>query len=91
MKTGREWMVLLLGLCRETNEKMIETVKEFLEKMWRARCRENECARYCFSSVCVCLFLFSTGVADIKHWPWSDPETPVASRSKSQCYIALQE
>ena len=40
-KTGREWMVLLLGLCRETNERMIEAVKEFLEKKWCARCREN--------------------------------------------------
>ena len=40
-KTGREWMVLLLGLCRETNERMIEAVKEFLEKMWRVRCTEN--------------------------------------------------
>ena len=40
-KTGREWMVLLLGLCKETNERMIEAVKEFLEKMWRVRCREN--------------------------------------------------
>ena len=40
-KTGREWMVLLLGLCRETNARMIEAVKEFLEKMWRARCREH--------------------------------------------------
>ena len=38
-KTGREWMVVLLGLCRETNERMIEAVKEFLERMWRARCR----------------------------------------------------
>ena len=40
-KTGREWMVLLLGLCRETNERMIEAVKEFLEKMWRVRCTDN--------------------------------------------------
>ena len=37
--TGREWMVVLLGLCGETNERMIEAVKEFLERMWRARCR----------------------------------------------------
>ena len=36
-KTGREWMMLLLGLCGETNERMIEAVKVFLEKMWRAR------------------------------------------------------
>ncbi|MPC92064.1 hypothetical protein E2C01_087136 [Portunus trituberculatus] len=34
---GKEWMVLLLGLCGDTNDKMIETMKEFLEKMWRAR------------------------------------------------------
>ncbi|MPC88440.1 hypothetical protein E2C01_083343 [Portunus trituberculatus] len=34
--TGREWMVVLLGLCGETNGKMIEAVKEFLERM---RCR----------------------------------------------------
>ena len=32
-KTGREWMVVLLGLCRETNERMSEAVKEFLEIM----------------------------------------------------------
>ncbi|MPC85400.1 hypothetical protein E2C01_080172 [Portunus trituberculatus] len=31
--TGREWMVELLGLCRETNGRMIEAVKEFLERM----------------------------------------------------------
>ena len=31
-KTGREWMVMLLGLCRETNERMIEDVKGFF---WR--------------------------------------------------------
>ncbi|MPC27044.1 hypothetical protein E2C01_020196 [Portunus trituberculatus] len=36
-------MVLLLGLCtitvecRETSERMIEAVKEFLEKMWNCR------------------------------------------------------
>ena len=36
-KTGKEWMVLLLGLCDETNEYMIEAVKEFLERMWHAR------------------------------------------------------
>ena len=34
-KTGREWMVLLLGLCRETNERMIEAVKEFLKDSLR--------------------------------------------------------
>ena len=37
--TGREWMVVLLGLCGETNERVIEAVKEFLERLWRARCR----------------------------------------------------
>ncbi|MPC34665.1 hypothetical protein E2C01_028062 [Portunus trituberculatus] len=36
--TGREWMVLLLGLCGNTNDRTIEAVKEFLERMWRARC-----------------------------------------------------
>ncbi|MPC98738.1 hypothetical protein E2C01_094119 [Portunus trituberculatus] len=36
-KTGREWMVLLLGVCRWTSESMIEAVKEYLERMWRAR------------------------------------------------------
>ncbi|MPC76486.1 hypothetical protein E2C01_070900 [Portunus trituberculatus] len=39
-KTGREWMLLLLGLCGDTSEKMIEAVKEFLERMWSARCRD---------------------------------------------------
>ena len=38
--TGREWMVLLLGLCGDTSERMIEAVKEFLERMWSARCRD---------------------------------------------------
>ncbi|MPC90346.1 hypothetical protein E2C01_085326 [Portunus trituberculatus] len=34
--TRREWMD---GVAAgETNDRMIETVKEFLEKMWRARC-----------------------------------------------------
>ncbi|MPC65921.1 hypothetical protein E2C01_060059 [Portunus trituberculatus] len=37
--TGREWMVVLLELCGDTNERMIAAVKEFLERMWRARCR----------------------------------------------------
>ncbi|MPC37376.1 hypothetical protein E2C01_030850 [Portunus trituberculatus] len=40
-KTGREWMVLLLGLCREMSERMIEAVKEFLKKMWSGRCKDN--------------------------------------------------
>ena len=39
-KTGREWMVLLLGLCGETTENMIGAVKEYLERMWCIRCRE---------------------------------------------------
>ena len=37
-----------------------------------------------FFSVCVCLFLFSTGVADIKAWPWRNPEPTVTSRSRPQ-------
>ncbi|MPC87583.1 hypothetical protein E2C01_082449 [Portunus trituberculatus] len=40
-KTGREWMVVLLGLSKETNERIIEAVKEFLERMWRARCTDG--------------------------------------------------
>ena len=36
-RTGREWMMLLLELCGETSERMIDAVKEFLEKMWYAR------------------------------------------------------
>ena len=40
-------------------------------------------------SVCVC-FLSSTGVADIKAWPWSDPEAPVASRSISSIKIKIK-
>ncbi|MPC35366.1 DNA polymerase delta subunit 3 [Portunus trituberculatus] len=34
-------MVVLLGLSRETNERMIDAVKEFLERMWRARCTDG--------------------------------------------------
>ncbi|MPC39330.1 hypothetical protein E2C01_032863 [Portunus trituberculatus] len=41
-KTGREWMVLLLGLCSETSERMMEAVKEYLERMWRARSRRSK-------------------------------------------------
>ena len=37
-KTGKEWMVLLLGLSTETTEVMIAAVKEYLERMWCARC-----------------------------------------------------
>ncbi|MPC90116.1 hypothetical protein E2C01_085086 [Portunus trituberculatus] len=33
-KTGREWMVLLLELCGEMSERMIEAVMKFLERMW---------------------------------------------------------
>ncbi|MPC86292.1 hypothetical protein E2C01_081115 [Portunus trituberculatus] len=40
-KMGREWMVVLLGLKREMNERMIEAVNEFLERMWRARCTDD--------------------------------------------------
>ena len=36
--------------CVETNGKMIEAEKEFLEKMWRDGCREN----YIF----LCVYLF---------------------------------
>ena len=39
-RTGREWMVLLLGLRGETNGRVIEAVKEFLERMWSARGRQ---------------------------------------------------
>ncbi|MPC21927.1 hypothetical protein E2C01_014931 [Portunus trituberculatus] len=63
-KTGKEWMVVLLGLSRETNERMIEAVKEFLERMWRARCTD--------------------GAADPKARLWSDPESPIVSRSRSR-------
>ena len=38
-RTGREWMVLLVGLCGETNTRMIDVVKEFLKKIWYDRCR----------------------------------------------------
>ncbi|MPC18193.1 hypothetical protein E2C01_011069 [Portunus trituberculatus] len=34
VKTRRGWMVLLLRLCGEMNERMIEAVKEFLGRMW---------------------------------------------------------
>ncbi|MPC70151.1 hypothetical protein E2C01_064390 [Portunus trituberculatus] len=34
-KTGREWMVLLLGLCKGMSVRMIEAVKECLERMWQ--------------------------------------------------------
>ena len=38
-RTGRKWMVLVVGLCGKTSERMIDAVKEFLEKMWYARSR----------------------------------------------------
>ncbi|MPC62775.1 hypothetical protein E2C01_056865 [Portunus trituberculatus] len=34
-------MVVLLGLNREMNERMIEAVKEFLERMWHAICTDG--------------------------------------------------
>ena len=37
MRTGRDWMVLMLGLSGESNRKVIEAVKEFLERMWCLR------------------------------------------------------
>lgn len=36
-RTGREWMVLLLGLCGDTTARMIDAAKMFQEKMWNAR------------------------------------------------------
>ncbi len=39
-RTGREWMVLLLGLSGEASEGMVEAVKRFLERMWCVRSRE---------------------------------------------------
>ena len=42
-RTGREWMVLLLGICVETSERMIDMVKEFLEKMWYENRETREC------------------------------------------------
>ena len=38
-RTGKDWMVLLVGLCGKTSERMIDAVKEFREKMWHARSR----------------------------------------------------
>ena len=37
---GDEWMVLLLGLCGETNDRMIVAVKDFLDRMWIPQNRE---------------------------------------------------
>ena len=36
-RTGREWMVLLLGLCGDTTARIMDAVKVFLEKMWTVR------------------------------------------------------
>ncbi|XP_050694867.1 uncharacterized protein LOC126984800 isoform X3 [Eriocheir sinensis] len=41
-RTEREWMLLLLGLSAEANDRIIEAMKSFLEKMWCARNRELE-------------------------------------------------
>ena len=38
-RTGREWLVLLLGLCGEMSARIIDTVKDFQEKMWYTRSR----------------------------------------------------
>ncbi len=35
----RDWMLLLLGLSRETTKRMVKAVKGFLERMWCTRCR----------------------------------------------------
>ena len=37
-RTGKEWMVLLQRLSGDMNVMRIEAVKEFLERMWHARC-----------------------------------------------------
>ena len=37
-RTGKEWMVVL-GLDGETSAQMIDTVKDFFEKMWYVRSR----------------------------------------------------
>lgn len=39
-RTGREGMVLLLGLSRETNGRILGEVREFLKEIRRARCRK---------------------------------------------------
>ena len=41
-RTGREWMLLLLGLCKETSERTMTAVKDFLERMWNKRLRALE-------------------------------------------------
>ena len=42
-----------------------------------------------FLCLSVCLFCFSTGVADIKAWLWSDPEPPVTSRSRERIKVMI--
>ena len=39
-RTEREWMLLLLGLNGEANDRIMEAVKSFLEQMWCARNRD---------------------------------------------------
>ena len=50
--------MLLLGLCTKTKERMTEAVKEFWEKMWRVRCRENECTGYFIPVLFLLVFCF---------------------------------
>ena len=38
-RAGKEWVVLLLGSYGEMSTRMIDAVKEFLEKMWYSRSR----------------------------------------------------
>ena len=79
-------MVLLLGLCGEMSERMIDAVKEFLEKMWYARSRN-----YIVRVIRVCIFLFCvlsiffplTGATNTKVWRERNFKSPVTSRSTS--------
>ena len=58
-RTGREWNMLLVGLCRETSTRMTDVVKEFLEKMWYARSRNYSIyLEYALFSVCFPFFFF---------------------------------
>ena len=41
--TGCEWMVLLLGLNGVANGRMIEAMKDFLEKVWNVRFKKYFC------------------------------------------------
>ena len=36
-KTGKEWMMVLVGLSEESTEGIIKAVKEFLERAWSTR------------------------------------------------------